>query len=300
MSPSRDTKSRCFQDEFEVWKRRRKDDDDDDDCPSSTDISELFFQLANESTIRYRLLHDKKKIEIIIRQDLSATEHTGGIVWETSYLLASYMLNAFPNKKRQFGHLVEVGSGCGLLGLALHKSKQTKSTLLTETNSVMENLRYNVEQNRGSSQDDDSDTRSKKKRNRTLAAVPLDWTCYQEDCNAAGIVPHSIDTIVGTDVVFHVRFVKPLLETLRYLSHKETRIFLCLQERCADAHALLLSSANEFGLNISNITEVVTKTPNCEWGQELDCQILQFHVRVDETTSISKNRNEDGKKKRKR
>jgi len=106
----------------------------------------------------------------------------------------------------------------------------------------------------------------------------LDWTRYKEACAASDIRPHSIDLIVGTDVVFSTRLVRPLLETLQYLAHSKTRILLCLQERCPDSHRLFLEAAtHDYGWTVRDLsTHVTTTVPTCEWGRPLDCCILEL------------------------
>lgn len=138
-----------------------------------------------------------------------------------------------------------------------------------------------------------------------VRACALDWTRYKEDCQACHyyLEPHSVDMIVGTDVVFSTRFVGPLLDTLRYLAHAETTILLCLQERCPDAHQLLLESANNHGLSVRDISEQVTEVPTCEWGRDLDCCILQLRVvddvDVGEITKMDQSPEKPKKKKQK-
>jgi predicted nicotinamide N-methyase len=171
---------------------------------------------------------------------------------------------------------LEVGAGCGLVGLGVHRSKTiaTQVVIVTETPPVMTNLLANIERNYPNNKTKQSSSSS----SSSLQAVPLDWKDYQTDCAKAKIRPHSIDTIVGTDVVFSTTLVAPLLETLRYLSHKNTVIFLCLQERCKDSHQLLLETAKDHELMVQDISDDVTSLPTCEWGKDLECKVLKLTV----------------------
>lgn len=52
------------------------------------DSTSQFFELANSDVVRYKT-KDGAVIDIV--QDRNAQTHTGGIVWETAFLLASYL-----------------------------------------------------------------------------------------------------------------------------------------------------------------------------------------------------------------
>ena len=81
--------------------------------------SDVFFELANMSYVGYRI--EPEKI-IIVKQHNDCKSHTGGIVWETSYLLASYLRHNYQNSARSLGRIIDLGAGCGLLGLTLAAS----------------------------------------------------------------------------------------------------------------------------------------------------------------------------------
>jgi len=213
--------------------------------------------------------------------------------------------------------ILELGAGCGMLGLTLHKAleldvikrpqqQQRKNKwriFLTETDEVMENLRHNFEQNypirnnppnamiENDNDDDNSNNRNYtiKGSSSLLSVDELDWTRYKQDCVKANIESHSVDYIIGTDVVFSTRFVHPLLETLQFLSHKNTKIYLCLQERCKDSHQLLLKEAINFGFHIHDISQqVFDDIPSCNFGRALECKLLKFTVCTTTTTTSKK------------
>jgi predicted nicotinamide N-methyase len=332
----------CFQDVLQSHQDKEGEQEEGEDDISGAAAANCFFELANATHVSYRiddnLLHyptnnnkkdnkkdnkNRKKEEdwavLKIRQDHHAAcgQHTGGIVWETSYLLLNYLRQRRRWQRRResppcchgspstdektrdnaedphapdgdIQTVLEVGAGCGLLGIGIYHSKLAKRVILTETDSVLSNLTYNVQQNNHihnknkinhTNNNNTSQTHLKAATNESMIRVcELDWTRYKEDCGASTIEPHSIDLIVGTDVVFSTRFVRPLLETLRYLAHSHTQILLCLQERCPDSHRLLLESAREYGLTVRDISEQVTDVPSCEWGKELECCILELRV----------------------
>ncbi|KAL3933292.1 MAG: hypothetical protein SGBAC_010460 [Bacillariaceae sp.] len=304
--PSTNTRSGqvlCFQDVLNVkdsntsspshYHGRQDNDDDDDDDDQVT--ANAFFELANAKAISYRI---SPSCEIVIHQDVSACgQHTGGIVWETSYLLLNYLKATGHSCQR----LLEVGAGCGLVGLGCHKmgTIATKEVIITETKDVMKNLTKNWKRNYDDDEDDDDNDNDNDNDNEkpvpNLRICELDWTIYREDCKMAKIKKHSVDTIVGTDVVFATSLVEPLLQTMRYLAHDETVGYLCLQERCKDSHQLLLKEASTYDFKIEDISEEYAALPECKWGTDLECCLLKFTI---EEKKETKKKAREGKRKR--
>jgi hypothetical protein len=356
----------CFQD---IWiehcsKSLAYDENIDADV-----VSNVFFELANAPSVSYRLeapqtprspvplLSSKNKGKtdnsgteptndvdattikktpasntIVIQQDVlgAAQTHTGGIVWETSYLLLNYLLsstewlNACNNgTANESKTVLEIGAGCGLLGLCLHKAFElgiigdsdnggafsSSRVVVTETNEVMANLRKNFERNYPTLFSEGSNTTGtgggSSVQAHRLSVEELDWLRCKEDCSRAKIEARSVDCIVGTDVVFSTRFVRPMLETMQFLSHPRTVIYLCLQERCKDSHELLLGEATNYGFCVEDISEAVyndeTLAHCCGFGRVLECKLLKFTVvAVEEAVRNEKKKPKKEKKKSKK
>ena len=305
-----------------------------------SDVSEVFFELANAPVVGYKLSsqsspggqsrasasegiggdespNNNEEDQIItVRQNGSVKEHTGGIVWETSYLLASYLLERYRGDNQQqkrkpactaatgssnsrpsppLGKVLEIGSGCGMLGLVLGASGLSSSVVLTECSEVMDDLRSNVQRN--------IDAEGNSLSKDVVSAQLLRWDCLEEDIagfddiqndakndlkESLHLRPHSFDTIVGTDVVFSPTLVRPLLACLALMAHKHTNIYLCLQVRCADSHALLLKKAPKFGLRVKDCSNkaFVEECPSaCSWGIDMECKLL--HITVKKTKKDS-------------
>ena len=182
--PSPTTTIPCFPDVLHKYQDAAEGNDDGE----GSDVSEIFFELADASEVAYRLKSAgesrgiasssndgakeadgrsvcQKDQTITVRQNSSVQEHTGGIVWETSYLLASYLLERdyVPNQRlcqranrpsantstqpSPLGKVLEIGAGCGMLGLVLAASRLASSAILTECTEVMDDLRSNVARN---------------------------------------------------------------------------------------------------------------------------------------------------------
>ena len=290
--PSSNDAELIFQDEFAKKLENRQD------------ASTVFFELANAPQIAYRLdrcslatstkqdnKNQKKKKEtktaqvlVRVKQNSQAQTHTGGVVWETSYLLLGYLLQQ--KQEQSLGRvLVEVGAGCGLLGIALAVAGRASQVIVTEVDLVMPLLQGNVQRNQPLL----STTTTTR-----LAAHTLDWTHYQRDAEAAGLPPHSVDTIVGTDVVFNPSLVEPLWQTLQYLSHARTVIYLCLQVRCATSHDILLTKAGQYGFHVQAIHEL-EKEKLPDWAEQMECFL--FRITPKEQDQKQQQQQQQGKRK---
>ena len=236
-------------------------------------VSDAFFELANSPLVGFRVTTEDENqedqpplpCEIIVRQNIGTTAHTGGIVWETAYLLLQYLLSS----KMKLGRTLEVGAGCGLLGQVLAAaSSTTKEVVMTEHDLLIKDLMDNVERNEGL---------VKSRRSTPVHVHGLDWENYERDTKGAcHLQPHAFDTIVGTDVVFTPKLVEPLWQTLQYMSHATTNIYLMLQVRCEASHKLLLEKAASFNFHVDDISNQLETNPSCRWGQALECRL--FHV----------------------
>ena len=232
---------------------------------SGDDVSSVFFELANSSRVAYRLEssdessigHSPDSVRLVIQQDVSAClQHTGGIVWETCYLLLTYLIKS----KQTLGNVLEVGAGCGLLGQGL--VIVSKNVILTECLEAFDNLQNNLQRNKH--------VLECIAPNVSINCCVLDW--LDRDTAASVFLP--FDTIVGTDVLFSPKLVCPLLQTLQRFSHSNTRIYLCVQIRCPTSHSLFLEKAGSYDLTVSDVTETVLQTNECQWGRDMECLVL--------------------------
>ena len=224
-------------------------------------VSLAFFGWANASEIAFRIDDES---QLTLHQDISACgQHTGGIVWETSVLLLNYLLatNVELKKKR----VVEVGAGCGLLGIGLAAIKNPpRQVILAETSQVLKNIQRNLAKNRPLVE------------NCAVRACALDWTRLREDAAASDITRGCADVVLGTDVLFSPALVDPLLETLDFLlaDKKKATIYICVQVRCAASHEKFFRMAAERFFVDEVSPDDLKAIPECEWGPATGCQLF--------------------------
>lgn len=262
----------------------------------SLETSEKFFELANSRVVSYQI--DSKPNSIIkIHQNSSCKSHTGGIVWETAYLLAEFLLLFF-KEKHSLGKLLELGSGCGMLGLVLAANNLCTKVVMTETTEVLKNLKDNVEFN--------STSKNGCCPQYKVSVQRLRWDKFEKDikkCKGMGLTdldPQSFDTVVGTDIIFSTVLVKPLLKTLRKMIHDKSNIYLCVQIRCADSHELFMRKASKYGFKIRDCTNDLESIPYLKWGLEMECKILHMTVIDKSNKKRKKSSKNDGKTHKKR
>jgi predicted nicotinamide N-methyase len=265
-----------------------------------TVAAEAFFELANAPIVAFRINSKKQRgKEVRVIQDGECQTHTGGIVWETAYLLASYLIQKADGKvKNGLGKVLEVGAGCGMLSMIVSASKLAKLVIMTETTAVLPNLAKNLSHNIKVKEEDCNCCCSEDK----ISVRRLRWDDHSKDIesckadNSNDLDPHSFDTIIGTDVIFSTTLVKPLLKTLRVMSHGSSKIYLCVQIRCQDSHDLLLNEAENYGFLVNDCTNDLELIPELEWGLAMDCKLLFLTVKC-ETKTLAKARKSIKKRK---
>ena len=157
---------------------------------STPSAAEAFFDLANATHVRFPV---SRGATVTIRQD-PENQTTGGCVWETSYLLALWTLRTLEPRLSNRGRTdngpvrcLEVGAGCGLLGIAL--ASAGASVIVTECAAAMANLEWNVARNP-----------PPPATHGALSARTLDWTDHAHARGARAEGPFSF--LLGTDCVY--------------------------------------------------------------------------------------------------
>jgi len=211
--------------------------------PTKDYNSDDFFELAQADVIQYKNSRKNSDAMITIAQNRDIEpdhrgHQTGGIVWETAFLLSMYLVDVYDKKNPQrpaqpVHSIVEVGAGCGLLGLVLAQEWGARVTL-TDTPTATATLLRNTAANK-----------AVLRPPAVAEAKVLRWDEVGD--REALDLESKPELIIGTDVVFTTWLVEPLLATMHALAKPETVIYLCLQTRCA-VSLLLFSLASQSSL----------------------------------------------------
>ena len=178
-----------------------------------SEAAEFFFDLANESRVVYRCATSPPKT-ITVQQNKDIEDSTGGIVWETSFLLATYLERRSLCAPRSA--VLEVGAGCGMLGLVL--AAHGCRVVVSEASEAMANLTRNV-----------AAVKAQQGSALRVEARLLRWDVASDVESAAASAEAPFDLVVGTDVFFSPELVEPLLQTIAAVCHRDTVVFLCFQ-----------------------------------------------------------------------
>mmetsp|Transcript_23112 Transcript_23112/g.33858 ORF Transcript_23112/g.33858 Transcript_23112/m.33858 type:complete len:330 (-) Transcript_23112:30-1019(-) len=239
-------------------------------------LADLFFTLANSPYVGYELNDSLVRV----RQNINANNTTGGIVWESAYLLVDYIAQLPRVEGRS---VIDLGGGVGFLGLVLSKLKYSvtitefdeRSRCSSPASGVYELLEKNVlEFNSGLNN-----------LKEAVRVCRLDWTRSRQDITEwvnAGIFSQNelqsgFELVVGTDVLFSPALVRPLLSTASQLTREVSgECMFCMQIRCEDSHKLFLEAAHEYFDCVRDISEEVYTTPGCEWGKAMECLVFRM------------------------
>lgn len=237
------------------------------------DPATQLFELANAETVRY-ITRTHRQVDIV--QDQNAQTHTGGVIWETAFLLATYLEHelanacALPHAPPPF--VLDISAGCGLLGLVL--ATMGCRVVLTEHPDAMKNLAHNVDNyNRSNRSTPDTRDQEQHDEREQPRAMQLEWG-LQHDIDAiksCRVAP--FDIIVGTDIVYQSELVRPLLDTMHALAGEGTVVWMCLQVRCAKAFQTFVDTAPEY----FEFAEVPAEgLPGLEHAAELETRLFRM------------------------
>nr|CAG8629827.1 6714_t:CDS:2 [Entrophospora candida] len=169
---------------------------------------------------------------------LSLIQHTdslnhGTTIWDSSIITSKYLYQTLSPSLRLYSNnnssivstkktCIELGSGCGLLGLVM--CSLGFSTTLTDLSEVVNNvLSLNVTRNLtilNSNNDDDSNPFK-------AEAKVLDWTKLYE---SSSLLPY-YDYIVSTDCIYKLDLLSHFISCLKHFSNTKTLVVCGLEKR---------------------------------------------------------------------
>ena len=216
-------------------------------------------------TIQYDIIDNNNNTSITIQQEREYDKSTGMSIWKGSEVMSTYL--------QQNSHLIkgkrvlELGAGCGLVGLVCALALDAKSVLITDGDyQVLNNLRYNVQLNgltllEAIDNDDDNVT------NEETSPASIQLTTMMVSCpQLIWGKNHAIkfkkrygmqDIIIATDCVYITQSVYPLFETVHELLQPDG-IFLFVNtcaSSCSIEDVFKIASLEEFGFVCSTKTD---------------------------------------------
>ncbi|GMH64297.1 hypothetical protein TrLO_g14603 [Triparma laevis f. longispina] len=233
---------------------------------SPVPISDQFFELANASTVAVA--------DCLISQNNEIENSTGGVIWESAYLLYDYLTltspsslnppftisNPFPSNS-----LTVISDGPGLLSICL--SSLFTSVIATEIGGVVPLLELNVKAN---------------KLDQKVKVIEHDWT-------SPWFHPKS-HLVLTTDTLFSSSLVRPLLLTLNSSLLPSGTVYVCSQERCLDSILEMERLGPEVFDQWEEVSEEVWNV--VQWGREVGGRVWRGKGR-----KVKKRKGGEGEKK---
>lgn len=123
-----------------------------------------------------------RECQILPDEDVIGDEidQTGLVVWPVSILLSRYLLNDSIQIIKQSDRVLELGSGCGVIGLSLCQQHHCQVTCSDHFEATLSNLRHNIQVN-----------------NQPIQVMNINWY----DVNSWPCVS-SFDVVVGCELVY--------------------------------------------------------------------------------------------------
>jgi predicted nicotinamide N-methyase len=199
--------------------------------------------------------------DLIIQEQFTAPpggatiDTTGRWVWPTAVPLLHRLLDecAASSSSSHSNTVLELGAGCGVLGMGLAASGSFPQVILTDHNTDW--LHKNVERNRDLVGD-------------RIQVHKLDWGMEQDsrslEASLVGQQPRqTLDWIVGSDILYDPSSHRALVSTLRRFAEPNNASILLAYPRRQDNEAAFVSIAKEhFDIQIEPIKdEMISSTP---------------------------------------
>ena len=169
-----------------------------------------------------------------IEEELNQSVGTGLNVWDGALLLA-YYLQSNAASVVDGKTIVELGSGCGLVGIAA-AVLGAREVILTDLSYTLPLLRGNIEYNR----------HVVSEKCERIECIECDWFKASSIKKFPSFGTNSsIDIILAADCVWLEELVKPFLGTLsRLCSNRECKILISYQRRGKEVHDKFISGLN--------------------------------------------------------
>eukprot|EP01116_Phalansterium_solitarium_P010071 TRINITY_DN24496_c0_g1_i2.p1 TRINITY_DN24496_c0_g1~~TRINITY_DN24496_c0_g1_i2.p1 ORF type:complete len:265 (-),score=56.81 TRINITY_DN24496_c0_g1_i2:45-839(-) len=159
---------------------------------------------------------------IVIEQD----EETASCVWDASIVLAGYLAGpALDDEFWRGKRVIELGSGCGLSGMAA-ACRGPAETVLTDLGDVMPVLERNVRHNFPTAAD---------------AGIRVAELFWGDECPE---VKPPYDVVLGADIIYELQNFELLVRALSDMSGPDTVVLLATEHRWRDVDGYFWEEAS--------------------------------------------------------
>lgn len=189
-----------------------------------------------------------KEKEIIITDDFNiklkeqtlflANGEEGLHLWEASICLARYCVlhkEMFEEK-----NVIELGTGVGLLGITLLKKTNLKRLTFSDYNdSVLKNLKENIDYNQG--------------QKEKYEILKLNWKDYEK-------ANEKYDIIVGTELIYQGGLIEELAKLIKKILNSDGKCFISMpKQRSMTNKFLEYATANGLKYSVQSFNDMECK-----------------------------------------
>ena len=186
------------------------------------EIEELTKLKLKEIIIKPKTLSIKIKEQTLFKADGGEGLH----LWESSVVLSRYSLkhnSIFENKK-----IIELGCGCGLLGISILKEIPVEKYIFSDYNSsVLDNLKDNLKLNGISP------------NNKNIEIKQDDWKDYEK------MPPNEYDIIIGTELIYKGGAILELAKVINKILKPDGKCFISMPKERSMTKTFLEYIENE-------------------------------------------------------
>eukprot|EP00371_Babesia_bovis_P003598 XP_001612245.1 hypothetical protein [Babesia bovis T2Bo] len=168
----------------------------------------------------------------ILNERNAEMDHSGEVIWETDLVASQWLAELAKEGKFEGRRVLQLGSGCGLSGIALYLAslehrKLPMILIFTDVcDTTMSNLHFNIQLN-------------EMQGKSGVSILSLDWTkpsTWPMDGNGN---LQTFDIIIGSDLVYDSHLVQPLSNTINHLLERKKGELLYVYRQARDGSKLI-------------------------------------------------------------
>eukprot|EP00128_Syssomonas_multiformis_P006231 Colp12_sorted_trinity150504_noHs@13658 len=190
-----------------------------------------------------------KTVEVSLSQDSETGDHSS-TVWDSAKCLFKYMESEIFAKPKPLGRAIELGSGCGLVGICcavLSQKEGFSEIVMTDRPEAIQRLTSNILKN------EDLIGRKVKVRSEVLF--------WGNDEHIKNVDP-PFDFVLVTDCVYAIELIGILVDTIVKVSSPRATVLVALERRDDQVVDTFLASLRAQGFDQMHLT---MKRVNKQW-----------------------------------
>jgi predicted nicotinamide N-methyase len=222
-------------------------------------------------TKRNIIIDNKREIKLMEQTLFLANGEEGLHLWESAVVLSRYIVKY--SDKFNGKNILELGCGCGLLGLSCLMFTQCNSLVFSDyQDSVLTNLLTNIEMNKFShSHILNSEEKGVNKQVQEGVLCPaclpgrysllkLDWRDYEK------YKLESYDFLIGSELIYSGGHIEELAKIIRNLLKHDGKALICMPEKRSMTKSFLnYLDENELDCNYKYIEEFCESNEDKEY-----------------------------------